>query len=120
MYPIILSVVFIPLTFNGIIDRYLLLFYCFFLFLSLSFFIFEFLSVLFTYFTLFLTSLVAQMVKHLPTMQETRVHSLDGEGLLEKEMATHSSIHAWRIPEMEEPGELPALGHTESDITEAN
>ena len=44
------------------------------------------------------TSLVAQMVKRLPTMWETWVPSLDQEGLLEKGMATHSSILAWRIP----------------------
>ena len=44
-----------------------------------------------------LTSLVAQMVKHLPTMQETRVQSLGWEDLLEKEMATRSSILAWKI-----------------------
>ena len=44
------------------------------------------------------TSLVAQTVKRLPTMQETRVQSLGQEDPLEKEMATHSSIHAWKIP----------------------
>ena len=43
-------------------------------------------------------SLVAQMVKNLPTMQETQVQSLRQEDLLEKGMATHSSILAWRIP----------------------
>ena len=46
---------------------------------------------------------VAQMVKHLPTMQETRVRSLGQEDPLEKEMATHSSTLAWKIPWMEEP-----------------
>ena len=46
------------------------------------------------------------MVKHLPTMQETRVQSLGWEDPLEKEMATHSSILAWRIPWTEEPGGL--------------
>ena len=55
------------------------------------------------------TSLVAQMVKRLPTMQETRVQSLGQEGLLEKEMATHSSILAWKIPWMEEPGRLQSM-----------
>ena len=55
-------------------------------------------------------SLVAQMVKHLPAMQETWVHSLGWEDLLEKEMATHSSILAWRIPRMEEPGRLQSMG----------
>jgi len=49
-------------------------------------------------------SLVAQMVKNLPGMQETRVQSLDQEGPLEKGMATHSSILAWRIPWTEDPG----------------
>ena len=43
-------------------------------------------------------SLVTQMVKNLPAMQETQVRSLDQEDPLEKEMATHSSILAWRIP----------------------
>ena len=52
------------------------------------------------------TSLVAQMVKHLPTMWETRVQSLGWEDLLEKEMATHSSILAWKIPWTEERGRL--------------
>ena len=47
-------------------------------------------------------SLVAQMVKHLPTTWETRVRSLGWEDLLENEMATHSSILAWKIPWMEE------------------
>ena len=45
-----------------------------------------------------MTPLVAQMVKHLPTMRETQVQSLSWEDLLEKEMATHSSILAWKIP----------------------
>ena len=48
------------------------------------------------------TSLVAQTVKRLPTMQGTWVQSLGWEDLLEKEMATHSSILAWKIPWMEE------------------
>ena len=55
-------------------------------------------------------SLVAQMVKHLPTMQETRVRSLGWEDPLEKEMATHPSILAWTIPWMEEPGWLLSMG----------
>ena len=50
------------------------------------------------------------MVKRLPTMRETRVQSLGWEGLLEKEMATHSSILAWRIPWMEEPGRPQSMG----------
>ena len=51
-----------------------------------------------------------KMVKNLPTMQETRVQSLGQEDLLEKEMATHSSILAWKIPWMEEPGRLQSMG----------
>ena len=54
-------------------------------------------------------SLVAQMVKNLPTMQETWVQSLDQEDLLEKGMATHSSILAWRIPWTEESGRLQSM-----------
>ena len=51
-------------------------------------------------------SLVAQRLKRLPPMWETRVRSLGWEDLLEKEMATHSSILAWKIPWTEEPGGL--------------
>ena len=51
-------------------------------------------------------SLVAQLVKNLPAMQETQIRSLGREDPLEKEMATHSSIVAWRIPWTEEPGGL--------------
>ena len=50
------------------------------------------------------------MVKRLSAMQETWVRSLGWEGLLEKEMAAHSSILAWKIPWMVEPGGLPSLG----------
>ena len=53
---------------------------------------------------------MAQTVKCLPIMQETRVQSLGQEDLLEKEMATHSSILAWEIPWMEEPGRLQSMG----------
>ena len=55
-------------------------------------------------------SQVAWMVKNLPVMQETRVRSLAREDPLEKEMATHSSILAWRIPRTEEPGGLQSMG----------
>ena len=55
-------------------------------------------------------SLVAQMVKCLPTMWETGVQSLGREDLLEKEMATHSSILAWKIPWTKEPGRLQSMG----------
>ena len=51
-------------------------------------------------------SLVAQRLKHLPAMRETWVQSLGREDPLEKEMATHSSILAWRIPWTEKPGGL--------------
>ena len=59
---------------------------------------------------------MAQMVKRLPTMRETRLRSLGQEDPLEKEMATHSSILAWKIPWMEEIGwllsmELQRVGH---------
>ena len=56
------------------------------------------------------TFLVAQTVKRLPIMQETRVQSLGWEDPLEEEMATHSSILAWRIPRMENPGRLQSMG----------
>ena len=58
-------------------------------------------------------SLVAQMVKNLPVMQkaqETRAQFLGWEDSLEKEMATHSSILAWKIPWTEEPGGLQSMG----------
>ena len=57
------------------------------------------------------------MVKHLPTMWETQVRSLGQEDPLEKEMATHSSTLAWRIPWTEEPGGLQSIGSQESDTT---
>ena len=57
-----------------------------------------------------MASLVAQRVKRLPTMQETQVQTLGREDLLEKEMVTHSSILAWKIPWMEEPGRLQSMG----------
>ena len=55
-------------------------------------------------------SLVVQLVKNLPAMQETQVRSLVQEVPLEKKMATHSSILAWKIPWMEEPGRLQSVG----------
>ena len=54
-------------------------------------------------------SLVAQTVKNLPAMQETRVQSLGQEDALEKGMATHSSILAWKIPRTKEPGGLQSM-----------
>ena len=56
------------------------------------------------------TSLVAQIVKCLPTMRETWVGSLGQEDPLENEMAIHSSTLAWKIPWMEEPGRLQSMG----------
>ena len=57
-----------------------------------------------------MTSVLAQTVKCLPIMWETWVQSLDWENLLEKKMATHSSILAWKIPWTEEPGRLQSVG----------
>ena len=62
-------------------------------------------------------SLVAKLVRNLPAMQETQVRSLGREDPLEKEMATHSSILAWRIPWAEEPGRLQSMGLQELDTT---
>ena len=60
---------------------------------------------------------MAQIVKNLPEMQETQVWFLGQEDLLEKGMAIHSSILAWRIPWTEEPGQLQSTGSKESDTT---
>ena len=57
-----------------------------------------------------MTSLVVQMVKCLPTVQEIWVQSLGWENLLEKGMATHSNILAWKIPWTEEPDRLQSMG----------
>ena len=59
---------------------------------------------------IFLISLVAQTVKRMPTIQETRVQSLGWEDLLEVGMATLSRILAWRVPWTEEPGALQSIG----------
>ena len=61
---------------------------------------------------------MAQRLKHLPAMWETWVRPLGWEDPLEKEMATHSSILAWRIPWMEELGGLQSTGGKELDTTE--
>ena len=53
---------------------------------------------------------MVQRVKRLPAMQETRVRFLGWEDPLEKEMATHSSTLAWKIPRMEKPGRLQSMG----------
>ena len=65
-----------------------------------------------------MASLVAQTVTCLPTMWETQARSLSQEDPLEKEMATHSSTLAWKIPWTEEPGGLQSTGRKESDTTE--
>ena len=57
-----------------------------------------------------MTSLVAQMVKCQPAVQETQVRSLGWEDPMEKEIATHSSILAWKSPWTEEPGRLQSMG----------
>ena len=57
-----------------------------------------------------MTSLVAQMVKRLPTMWETLFQPLGRKDLLEKEIETHSSILAWRIPRTEDPVRLQSMG----------
>ena len=62
-------------------------------------------------------SLIAQSVKNLPAVQETRVQFLGQEDLLEKEMVTHSSVLAWRIPWTEQPGGLQSIGSQKSDTT---
>ena len=64
----------------------------------------------FIHWRLFIESLVAQMVKRLPAVQDTRVWSLGWEDPLEKAMATHSSTLAWKIPWTEEPGRLQSMG----------
>ena len=53
---------------------------------------------------------MGQTIKNLPTMQETQVRSLGQEDPLEKGMATHSSVLAWRIPWIEEPGGMQSMG----------
>jgi len=60
---------------------------------------------------------MAQSVKNSPAMQEMWVRSPDWEDPLEKEMATHSSIPAWRIPWTEEPGGLQTMGSQELDMS---
>ena len=63
--------------------------------------------------------MVAQTVKRLPTMRETQVRSLGWEDPLEEEMAAHSSILAWKIPQTAEPGRLLSMGlqRVEHDFT---
>ena len=61
-------------------------------------------------------SLIAQLVNHLPAVQETQVQFLGQEDPLENKMATHSSILAWRIPWTEEPSRLQSTGPQELDM----
>ena len=67
-------------------------------------------SSVYSYLIILWASQMAQRLKHLPAMRETWVRSLGQEDPLEKEMATHSSILAWRIPWTEEPGGLQSTG----------
>ena len=90
----------------GILDR------------SLQYYCFQCEEYIYTCLLCIWTSLVAQTVKRLPAMRETWVRSLGQEDPLEKETATHSSIHAWKIPWTEEPGGLQSMGRKESDMTE--
>ena len=62
-------------------------------------------------------SQVAQWVKNLPAVQETRVQPPGQENPLEKEMASHCSVLAWKIPGTEKPGELQSMGSQESDMS---
>ena len=71
--------------------------------------IFMWLFFFFAYLQSLIASLMAQMIKHLPPMRETQVHPLGQEDPLEKEMATHCSTLAWRIPWTEEPGGLQSM-----------
>ena len=64
------------------------------------------------------SSLVALSVKNLPAVQETRVRFQGWKDPLEEEMATHSSILAWRMPSTEEPGRLQSMGSQELDTTQ--
>ena len=70
-----------------------------------------------TFVHLFGASHLAQEVENLPAVQEMQVQSLGREDPLEKEMATHSSILAWRVPWIERPGGLHSMGSQESDMT---
>ena len=63
-----------------------------------------------TYYKLYWASLVAQMVKNLPAMQKTQHQSLGQEDPLEKNLAIHPSVCAWRIPWIEDPGGLQSMG----------
>ena len=84
-------------------------------FLCLKLFIYKVIIIIMPIYRVIGGSLIALLVKNLPAMQETRVQFLGWEDPLEKEMATHSSILAWRIPQTEEPGRLQSMGLQESE-----
>ena len=98
------------LTFASVYVSGLIIWYTFEELLCILRQLFYWLSIWSSLHTTFWTSLVAQTVKCLSTMQETRVQSLGQEDPLEKEMAIHSSTIAWKIPWTEEPGGLQSMG----------
>ena len=73
---------------------------------------------LFAFMELLFSRGMAQMVNNLPAMLQTMIQFLGWDDRLEKEMATHSSILAWRIPWTGEPGSLQSMGRKESDTTD--
>ena len=97
------------ITYSFLFYLFLFLFSILFLFIFYLF-LFLFYFYLFYFYFLFWASLVAQRLKRLPGIQETWVRSLGRENPLEKEMATHSSTLAWRIPWREETGRLQSMG----------
>ncbi|CAI9176907.1 unnamed protein product [Rangifer tarandus platyrhynchus] len=100
----------LPLIFSAFISFQLLQYLILSFFASRPFFFVEFSPLIFPK-----ASLVVQLLKNLPIMQETLVRFLGWEDLLEKEMATHSSILAWRIPWTKEPGGLNPMTLKEWD-----
>ena len=99
-----------------LVHNYRMSVYFYFLWISAMFYSFQ--SPWLSLFLNILSFLMAQTVKCLPTMRETQVWFLGREDPLEKEMATHSSTLAWKIPWMEEPGGLQSWGRKELDTTE--
>ena len=76
------------------------------------------LKIVLNFFLMFGASLVVQLVKNLPVIQETPVQSLGWEDSLEKEVASQYSIPAWRIPWTEEPGRLQSVGSQKKSDTQ--
>ena len=101
---------------QGVFNYLFYLFYVYFYSAGILFFVFFFFPLPMLYLELELTSLIAHLIKNLPAMQETWVRSLGWEDPLEKEMATHSTILAWRVPWTEESGGLLSMGSQESDM----